>query len=84
MSALAVRAPKRGWVPASLLPAELRAGGSECGTTLAQARQGFERVFVRAALRRAGGRPGLAANELGISRQGLAKLMTRLDLRREG
>ena len=84
MSALAVRAPRRGWAGPSLLPAELTAGGSECGTTLTEARQQFERVFVRAALRRAGGRPGVAAKELGISRQGLAKLMTRLALRREG
>ena len=84
MLALAVRAPRRGWVRASLLPTELTAGRWECGTTLAEARQGFERVFVRAALRRAGGRPGLAAKELGISRQGLAKLLTHLDLRREG
>ena len=56
MSALAVRAPRRGWARASLLPAELTA---------------------------AGGRPGLAAKELGISRQGLAKLMTRLELKRD-
>jgi len=31
-----------------------------------------------------GGRLWVAAKELGISRQGLAKLMTRLALRREG
>ena len=84
MSALAVRAPRRGWVRAPLLPVEFTSGRSECGTTLADARQGFERVFVGAALRRAGGRPGLAAKELGISRQGLAKLMTRLGLGRAG
>ena len=41
-----------------------------------------ERQFVLAALVRAGGRPGLAARELGMSRQGLAKLMKRLDLSR--
>ena len=56
---------------------------SEVGTTLAEARRGFERGFVRGALRRAGGRPGLVARELGLSRQGLAKLMTRLDLCRD-
>ena len=83
IAALAVRAPKRGWVGRSFLPAELMRSTSEAGTTLAEARRGFERGFVRAALRRAGGRPGHAARELGLSRQGLAKLMTRLDLRRE-
>ena len=83
IAALAVRAPKRGWVGPSFLPAELMRSTSEAGTTLAEARRGFERGFVHAALRRAGGRPGLAARELGLSRQGLAKLMTRLDLRRE-
>ena len=54
----------------------------DIGTTLAEARQAFERGFVRAALGRAVGRPGLAAKELGLSRKGLTKLMTRLDLRR--
>ena len=61
IAALAVRAPKRGWVGPSFLPAELMRSTSEAGTTLAEARRGFERGFVRAALRRAGGRPGLAA-----------------------
>lgn len=84
MSALSVRAPRRGWVRSSLLPDDLQEVASSTGTTLAAARRGFERGFVRAALGRAGGRPGLAAKELGLSRQGLAKLMIRLDLRRDG
>lgn len=78
MSALSVRARS------ALLPDELQEVASSTGTTLAAARRGFERGFVRAALGRAGGRPGLAAKELGLSRQGLAKLMIRLDLRRDG
>ena len=84
MSALAVRAPRRGWARSSLLPEELQDVASSKGTTLAAARRAFERGFVRAALGRAGGRPGLAAKEIGLSRQGLAKMMTRLDLGRDG
>jgi DNA-binding NtrC family response regulator len=38
----------------------------------------FETRFVRAALARAGGHRGRAAAELGVTRQGLAKLMDRL------
>ena len=82
IAALAVRAPKRGWVRPALLPEDLIGALDEAGTTLAEARRSFERAFVRATLLRAGGRLGLAARELGLSRQGLAKLMTRLDLRR--
>ena len=48
--------------------------------TLAEARRAFEARYVRAALARAGGRTVAAARELGVSRQGLTKLMTRLDL----
>jgi DNA-binding NtrC family response regulator len=38
----------------------------------------FDTRFVRAALARAGGHRGRAAAELGVTRQGLAKLMDRL------
>jgi DNA-binding NtrC family response regulator len=40
----------------------------------------FETQFVRAALVRSGGRRSRAAEELGVSRQGLTKLMTRLGI----
>jgi two-component system response regulator AtoC len=46
--------------------------------TLAEARRAFEMHYVRAALARAGGRPSAAARELGVSRQGLTKLLSRL------
>ena len=45
---------------------------------LDEARRTFEERFVRAALVRTGGHRGRAAAELGVTRQGLTKLMTRL------
>ena len=47
---------------------------------LDEARMEFERRFIRAALARAGGRRGTAALQLGVSRQGLAKLIKRLGI----
>jgi two-component system NtrC family response regulator len=80
LAAIAVRAPKRGVVPPSALPAcfgETRA----CSTwRLDEARRSFEERFVRAALVRSGGRRGRAASELGLTRQGLTKLMARLGI----
>ena len=88
VAALAVRAPRRGHVSMQTLPTEL-AGVSDLAPklttlTLAQAREASERKCVREALSRALGRPGAAARELGISRQGLAKLMKRLGVTRHG
>ena len=48
--------------------------------TLHEARQVFERRFVSGALAQAGGRRAKAASALGVTRQGLAKLLKRLDL----
>ena len=79
MAALAVAAPRRGVVAAALLPPHIR-GVTLPPVTLHQARATLERDLVRGALARAGGRPGRAAAELGVSRQGLAKLMRRLGL----
>jgi transcriptional regulator with AAA-type ATPase domain len=81
MAALAVRAPKRGVVPPSALP--WVGGGSAPDPSAAVsrldvARQAFEVQFVRSALVRAGGHRGRAATALGLSRQGLTKLMSRL------
>ena len=55
-------------------PKRLRSG-------LDSARRAFDAAYVRAALARCGHRPGAAARELGLTRQGLAKLMARLGLR---
>ena len=86
VAALSVRAPGRGHVSVEALPRELtgRSPSSPASMTLAQAREASERECVRAAMARAAGRPGVAARELGISRQGLAKLMKRLGLTRHG
>ena len=53
---------------------------SERQATLALARRQFEERYVRAALARAGGRTVDAARDLGLSRQGMAKLMGRLGI----
>jgi transcriptional regulator with GAF, ATPase, and Fis domain len=52
--------------------------------TLAAARESCERHLVRAALARAAGRRVEAARALGLTRQGLLKIMSRLDLRPDG
>jgi DNA-binding NtrC family response regulator len=78
LASLAVRAPRRGVIqPAALPPAF---GPVQAATTwrLDEARRTFEERFVRAALVRAGGHRARAAGELGLSRQGLTKLMARL------
>ena len=80
MAALAVAAPPHGEVGPDLLPAAIRRVAEERRPTLAEARRAFDRAFVHDALARAGGRRSLAARELGLSRQGLAKLVTRLGL----
>jgi DNA-binding NtrC family response regulator len=86
IAGLSVCAPRRGWARAHLLPPELDglAPDKTVRATLGDARQAFERQFVQAALDRAAGRPGQAARELGVTRQGLAKLRQRLGLSRPG
>jgi DNA-binding NtrC family response regulator len=80
LAALAVRCPRRGVVRAGTLPPELRTTGPAEDGRLESARRGFEERFVRAALARVGGRQARAAAELGITRQGLTKLMKRLGI----
>ncbi len=77
---LVVAAPRRGQVGPGLLPAAVRERPAAARPTLAEAREAFERGFVHSALRRNDGRPTVAARELGISRQGLAKLVKRLGI----
>jgi two-component system response regulator HydG len=79
MRALAVNASSRGVVMPASLPPGLGAAASP-PITLSLARRGFEERFVRAALARAGDRPGQAARELGLTRQGLRKLLVRLGI----
>ena len=80
LAALAVRSPKRGVIPPAALPAPFADSGAGAAFTLDQARRTFELRFVRAALVRTGGHRGRAAAELGVTRQGLTKLMTRLGI----
>lgn len=81
IAALAVAAPRRGIVPGSCLPESLaRLAEQRTAVTLDAARRGFETRYVRAALARAGGHRGRAATELGLTRQGLLKLLERLGL----
>jgi DNA-binding NtrC family response regulator len=80
LAALAVRTPKRGVVPPSALPPCFAERGPAESRSLDEARRNFERRFVRAALVRSGGHRGRAAAELGVTRQGLTKLMTRLGI----
>jgi DNA-binding NtrC family response regulator len=82
LAALAVRSPKRGVVPPSALPPPFVDSGQSEAWTLDEARRTFELRFVRAALVRTGGHRGRAAAELGVTRQGLTKLMTRLGISR--
>ena len=81
LAALAVRTPKCGVVPASALPPAFADQGPADSWSLDRARRTFELRFVRAALVRSGGHRGRTAAELGVTRQGLTKLMTRLGIK---
>jgi DNA-binding NtrC family response regulator len=77
MAALAVAAPTRGEVRVR----HLSLHGQEPAprpSRLDEARAQFERRLVQEALARAGGNRAGAARALGVTRQGLAKLMVRL------
>jgi transcriptional regulator with PAS, ATPase and Fis domain len=81
LASMQVTGSQRGVIGAQVLPAHIaRVEEMQPSATLAEARRAFESRFVRAALARAGGRATAAARELGVSRQGLAKLLTRLEL----
>ena len=80
MAGLAVAAPARGQVKPGLLPPIMTGAAVFSSARLAEAREQFERRFIEVALARTGGRRARAARELGLSRQGLLKMMTRLGL----
>jgi DNA-binding NtrC family response regulator len=67
-------------VPPEALPPHLGESRGAEACRLNDARRTFDERFVRAALVRTGGHRGRAAVELGVSRQGLTKLMTRLGI----
>ena len=80
LASLAVRSARSGVVPHTALPPGFSSAEPEGSWRLDAARRGFEERFVRAALVRSGGRREQAAIELGLTRQGLRKLMTRLGI----
>jgi DNA-binding NtrC family response regulator/tetratricopeptide (TPR) repeat protein len=80
LASLAVRSPRRGVVPADALPTHIAASNGGPPVGFLDARRTFEESFVRAALARAGGHRAQAAADLGLSRQGLTKLMSRLGI----
>jgi two-component system NtrC family response regulator len=80
IASLAVRSPRRGVVPPSALPAPFQPAAPLVSLRLDDARRAFDERFIRAALVRTAGRRHLAARQLGVSRQGLAKLMARLGI----
>ncbi len=81
MAALAVSAGRRGSVGPEQLPPVIGGQAAAAGLrTMSEARRAFETGMVRTALARAGGRRAHAAGELGLTRQGLAKLMARLGI----
>jgi transcriptional regulator with GAF, ATPase, and Fis domain len=80
LAALAVRSPRRGVVPPTALPPPFATVDNAGTWRLDEARKTFEERFVRAALARAGGHRARAALELGVTRQGLTKLLARLGI----
>jgi transcriptional regulator with PAS, ATPase and Fis domain len=81
LASIMVAGPQRGVIGPQSLPGHItRTTAMNIRVTLAEARREFEERYVRAALARAGGRAITAARELGVSRQGLRKLTTRLGL----
>ncbi len=75
---VAVQSPRRGRISQGALPAHVAQAAVPQDTTFEAAREEFERRFVKAALANADGQRARAAQALGITRQGLAKMMRRL------
>jgi DNA-binding NtrC family response regulator len=80
IASMVVQSPRRGRVGPTALPAHLTAVMPSAGVTFEAARTEFERRFVRAALATADGQRTQAAETLGVTRQGLAKMLRRLGL----
>ncbi len=80
IASMAVHSPRRGRIGASALPGHLARSTMPEGHGFAAAREDFERRFVRAAIAGANGQMSKAAQALGVSRQGLSKMMRRLQI----
>jgi two-component system response regulator HydG len=81
IAAIAVTGPVRGLVRAEDAALPWAAHTLPAASTLEDARRAFEASFVRAAFVRCGNRRGAVARELGVTRQGLARMLLRLGLR---
>jgi DNA-binding NtrC family response regulator/tetratricopeptide (TPR) repeat protein len=77
---MAVHSPTRGRIGLSGLPEHVAHGDVIPAGSLEAAKEEFERRFVKAALASAGGQRARAARALGVTRQGLAKMMRRLGI----
>jgi DNA-binding NtrC family response regulator len=75
---IAVQSPRRGRIGPSALPRHVAQATVAATCTFEAAREEFERRFVRAALAGANGQRARAAAALGVTRQGLSKMMRRL------
>ena len=80
MAALAVEAPVRGVVRTALLPPVITGATAVTAARFIDAREQWERRFVEVALARAGGSRSRAAREMGLTRQGLLKVLLRVGL----
>jgi DNA-binding NtrC family response regulator len=80
IAALAVAAPAHGHTRPHLLPSVITGAAAVTSARFADARAQFERRFIEVALARAGGSRARAARDLGLSRQGLLKMIARLGL----
>jgi DNA-binding NtrC family response regulator/tetratricopeptide (TPR) repeat protein len=75
---MAVHSPSRGRITAAAVPAHVAQAGAIAGSSFEAARSDFERRFVKAALATSSGHRARAAQALGVTRQGLAKMLRRL------
>jgi DNA-binding NtrC family response regulator/tetratricopeptide (TPR) repeat protein len=75
---LAVHSPRRGRIGAEALPRAIAGLAADRPVTFERAREDFERRLIRSALAHANGHRARAAASLGVTRQGLAKMMRRL------
>jgi DNA-binding NtrC family response regulator len=87
VAGLVLAAPERGRVTARHVATVIEvqgAGGDVVGLSLEEARRQLDRRLVTSALARHAGCRTAAARDLGVTRQGLSKLMTRLAVSAEG
>ena len=80
VAAIAASGPARGLITRDDVGALWAGPARETPPTLSEARRAFEARFVQLAFERCGRRPAMVARELGLTRQGLAKLTVRLGL----